>query len=723
MIYTMTGNNTPVELNPQLSYFLQNFLHWKDLNELQKETFPLISEGNDSLIIAPTASGKTESALIPIYNNILNEHLPRTSTLYIAPLKALINDMYLRIKYWNKHFGLTATKWHGDVKAKNKRNYLANPTDFLLITPESLEVILINRNETEKEKIFENIKYVIIDEIHYFAGSERGIQLNSLLARISKYNSNFTKIGLSATLGNPDDVAKWINTEQPASIIQYTNDRNIKYKIVKYDEYEDIPKTLSKYKDKKILIFAKSRGGVEFYYNLIKKEFDTTNIFLHHASISKELRQKNEEEFRNATNGVMIATSTLELGIDIGNIDIIGQISTTNTISSLMQRIGRGGRRNNIQRVIFFINSESEAILTLAQISLINQNIVEDVNIRRRAKDIYLHQILSIIFEETEISFKEIYYRLNSCYSFSKISKDDFREILQYLIDTDMIQLDHGLLSLGYGFEKEFGKINFMNFYSVFPTSAQYTIKKGREVIGELDYLYIMGLNEDDTFILGGNYWKVINIDSDNFVIHVTEGNKTDKVPSWSSSMLMLNYLISQEIYNILLGNFDVSLLNYFDEEYYDDILRWNTSLNKHNLNVDSLPVVISEHDDLNRVELCTFAGNYVNFLLIYLLSKKFNIKRQMIFALTLIFYTDENVNDILDYIDELKYNFDTEFDVIMDDLSKEEITSKFIDYLPEEQQGDVVKEVLFNINDFKELISKCKLKIVQNLLISALDL
>ena len=266
MIYTMIGNQNQVELNPQLSYFLQYFLHWKDLNNLQKQTFPVINEGNNSLIIAPTASGKTESALIPIYNNILNNHLPRTSTLYIAPLKALINDMYLRITYWNKHFGLTATKWHGDVKSSEKRNYVAKPTDFLLITPESLEVIFINKTQSEKEKIFGNIKYVIIDEIHYFADSERGVQLNSLLSRISEYSENNVKIGLSATLGNPEDVAEWINMDNPAKIVQFTDKRDIQFKLVSFKEYDEISKVLLKYKDKKILIFAKSRKGVEFYY-------------------------------------------------------------------------------------------------------------------------------------------------------------------------------------------------------------------------------------------------------------------------------------------------------------------------------------------------------------------------------------------------------------------------------------------------------------------------
>ncbi len=707
----MTGNQIHVELHPQLSYFLQNFLHWKDLNDLQKETFPIINKGNDCLIIAPTASGKTESALIPIYNNILEEQLPRTSTLYIAPLKALINDMYLRITYWNKHFGLTATKWHGDVKPAQKRNYISKPTDFLLITPESLEVIFINKTQSEKEKIFGNVKYIIIDEIHYFAESERGVQLNSLLSRISEYTQDTIKIGLSATVGNPEDVVKWIDKDNPVNIVQFSDKRDTKFKLVRFKEYEEIPKVLSKYMDKKILIFAKSRNGVEFYYNILKNSFNEKNIFLHHASISKEIRKNNEDSFRKASSGIMISTSTLELGIDIGNIDIVAQISTTNTISSLLQRIGRGGRRTNIQRVLLFINSESEAILTLAQISLINQGIIEKINIRQRAKDIYLHQILSIIFEKKEISFKDIYYQLNNAYSFSKISKDDFRNIIQYLIDMNLIDINMGKLSLGYNFEKEFGKMNFMEFYSVFPSKNNYIIKNGKNIIGELDYLFVLGLSEEDTFILGGNSWKITNIDVDSYTIHVKNGNPTDNIAVWEGNGLMLNYLTSQEIYNILLGKFDSSLLNLLDQDYSNNIINWNNYFNKFDLGINSLPFIITESKGLNRIELCTFAGNYVNFLFVHLISKKFDIKNIIVNPLNLVFNTESDVNEVMNYIINLKYTFNDEFDSVISDFSKEKVTSKFIDYLPEEEQVDVVKEVLFNVTDFKDLIAKCEFK------------
>ena len=174
-------------LNREITHFLSNKLGFKRLNEIQNKAIPLILDKKDTLIISPTASGKTEAALIPIFNDILVNKLDSTSVLYIAPLKALINDMSLRIEQWTSYFYFSYTKWHGDVSRTAKDNFIRNPTDFLLITPESLEVIMMNRSEEDRLKIFGNLQYIIIDEIHYFVDSDRGIQLNSLISRLSKY--------------------------------------------------------------------------------------------------------------------------------------------------------------------------------------------------------------------------------------------------------------------------------------------------------------------------------------------------------------------------------------------------------------------------------------------------------------------------------------------------------------------------------------------------------
>ena len=309
-------------LNREITHFLSNKLGFKRLNEIQNKAIPLILDKKDTLIISPTASGKTEAALIPIFNDILVNKLDSTSVLYIAPLKALINDMSLRIEQWTSYFYFSYTKWHGDVSRTAKDNFIRNPTDFLLITPESLEVIMMNRSEEDRLKIFGNLQYIIIDEIHYFVDSDRGIQLNSLITRLSKYvKGNLTKIGLSATVGNPELVAKWLNKDDPAEIVSSGHGRNVRYQV-KHLDNRTILQTLSKHRMRKLLIFVLSRFEVEFYYSLIKRNLNIKNLYLHHASISKSKRENNEHEFKGNVNGIMISTSTLELGIDIGDINI-----------------------------------------------------------------------------------------------------------------------------------------------------------------------------------------------------------------------------------------------------------------------------------------------------------------------------------------------------------------------------------------------------------------
>lgn len=242
----------PIELlSDRVTSFLGNKLGWSKLNPIQEKAIPLILKNRDTLILAPTASGKTEAVLIPIFNEILTKGLKPVSVLYISPLKALINDIHSRIESWGNYFTLTATKWHGDVSKYDKDKFIKKPTDFLSTTPESLEVILMNRKEGEKNRIFNNIKYIVIDEIHYFADSDRGIQLNSLLNRLKEYLPNdVVTVGLSATVGNPEQIASWINPKKPATVVIDDNRRKFQYKILDIDENQ-VTKILSKYMEKK----------------------------------------------------------------------------------------------------------------------------------------------------------------------------------------------------------------------------------------------------------------------------------------------------------------------------------------------------------------------------------------------------------------------------------------------------------------------------------------
>ncbi len=714
----MTGNNVLDLLDYKLKYFLQNNLGWTDLTDIQKETIPHILNDENSLIIAPTASGKTEAALIPIYNNLITKSLSATSVLYIAPLKALINDMDKRVYTWNQYFGFTATKWHGDASKSKKDTFLKKPTDILLTTPESLEVILINKTEDQKKKIFRNIKYVIIDEIHYFIESERGIQLNSLLKRLTEYSEDFVKIGLSATVGNPDMVAEWIDYKKPAKIIKTSRKPIIKYKIQDFDKNIEVAKNLEKYINHKVLLFCTSRHSVEEFAKIFNDNINS-NIYLHHSSINKDIREKNEDLFKNVDKAFMISTTTLELGIDIGNIDLVSMIKPPTSMSSFIQKIGRSGRKSKTERALLFTSDNQDSLKYLAQMNLSYKNKVENINIRKKALDIYLHQILSIIFQKIEVKVPDLYYFLNDTYVFRDISKDTYKELIKHLYDTKILDLIDSKLSLGYEFEKIFGKRNFLNFYSVFSTSTTFKIKHGRVEIGELDFLYTFGLKEKEKFILGGKYWQIEQIDYNKMTIYVRETSKTEQIPRWNSGGDSESYLIWREIYNILLEDYEKNLFDKFNEDFKLYLNKLIEYTKEFNLDKNIIPVSYRyDKNNIQVISIYTFAGCKVNHLLTYLILDLFEVNN---------IYEDnyrikitskhDIVEDIIKFFNDLNEdNINEEMEIFLDDVEIKRFQTKFSPYLPEEQQELVVKELVFNFNDLKDLTTDTKMEVISEL-------
>lgn len=685
------------KLNDRLLYFLHNRLGWSDLNSIQKKAIPHILEGNNTLILAPTASGKTEAALIPIFSEILNNHLEPVSVLYVSPLKALINDMHDRIERWSNHFGLSAMKWHGDVEPYEKKKFAKNPTDFLSITPESLEVILMNRTSGEKKRIFNNVKYILIDEIHYFAASDRGIQLNSLLNRISKYSPDAQIIGLSATVGNPEAIAKWMDFENPADIVRDTGGRKLQYKVLDVPE-EEISSVLQPYQDKKVLIFANSRHTTELIHYRLEKDLNMKNIFIHHGSINKDTREENEEKFKQVSRGFMVATMTLELGIDIGDIDIVVNLNAPNNVSSFSQRIGRSGRKSKIQRTII-LSMGYNLLVSLADLILYHERKVERINISRESVDILFHQILSSVFERGKVHFKELYGDLVTCYAFSDITFDNYKFLLKDMQKRGLIDISSSYVTLGYEFEKEFGSKNYMNFYAVFSPSFEYSIREGGREVGFLDIAYAIDLEDGDEFNLAGKLWSVNSIDHDEYVIYVKKIERTkNKVPRWFSDGAPLSYLVANKIEEITYGNFDEKFLKPFSEGARQSIKESIRKAKEDGFGEGILPVEITPK---GYVYIYTFAGDKANKLLIKLFSMYHDISNEYVTAIYASFMAKDifssDIESLIYSLDDILNQKSTEkmLDMVTADFKK----NKFMQYLPEEVRGQLKMNIIFDKN------------------------
>lgn len=684
------------EINGRLLHFLSNRLGWRDLNSIQRKSIPHVLNHENTLILAPTASGKTEAALIPIFSEILNNNLKPCSVLYISPLKALINDMHNRIEKWGNHFGLTATKWHGDVYKNKKDKFMESPTDFLSTTPESLEVILMNRPFEEKERVFKNVKFILIDEIHYFAASDRGVQLNSILNRISKYTPDAAIIGLSATVGNPEIISNWVSLENPAKIIRDTGGRKLQYKVFNLSE-NDLPKILKKYMNKKVLIFANSRKVAEStYYNLTKK-IKMKNIFIHHGSINKETREENEDKFKSVKNGFMVATTTLELGIDIGDIDLVVQLSSPSETSSFSQRIGRSGRRTKVQRTII-LTYGFNLLVTLAEIMLHHEGEVERISISNKSFDILFHQILSSVYEKGKVDYKELYNDLSGCYAFSGISFQEYKNLLNEMDERDMLDITNNYLTLGYQFEKDFGKSNYKNFFAVFSPRFEYSILEGNNEVGTLDVAYAVDLGEGDQFNLAGKLWQVTSINHNRYKVQVQELNLNKaKLPSWNSDGAPISPLITNKIYEILQGNFDEKFLKPLDERS-----RWIIEMAIETAQEDGFSegIIPVEINDSKEVYIFTFAGDKANKLLLKVFEMYYDLKNGYTTPIYTSFKTDEKLST--SEIESVVYDLEnilsqSATEAMLDNLTASFKKNKFMEYLPEEVRGSLKMDLIFD--------------------------
>ena len=673
-------------LNHRLRHFLANRLGWRSLRDVQKSALEAIGRGEDTLIVAPTASGKTEAALIPVFNSILSEGLPPVSMLYVSPLKALINDMHSRLELWGNHFNLEVMKWHGDVPANRKRRFIENPSDILLITPESLEVMMINRSRAEKERILGNLRYIIVDEIHQFIEADRGVQLNSLMARLERYTwVRPQRIGLSATVGNPEEVLNWMSPS--GAVVRDTAERKLQYRIFEFTDHKLI-EVLRRFTGKKVLIFVPSRRDAEKYYNIIRKCLDV-DVFIHHSSINRDSREEAEERFRSVSAAFMVNTSTLELGIDVGDIDVVIHIRSPTSVNRFLQRTGRSGRRRGLQRTIIF--QENEALTALSVASLALSGRLEDLRIPVRPLDIYFHQILSSVFELEKPTRGDIYRGLGRAHVFSDLDADDFRHLVEFMVENDFLRVHGPYLHHGFNFEKTFGKMNFLEFYTVFPPNYEFTVKHRTKVIGSLDSFFVVTyLKVGRGFILGGEKWVVKDIDHERFIVRVKPCTRDAEIPDWSSGGAPTTFEVARHVYDILLGDFDRGLLSWLDPGSRARVQSCMEMASAEGLDHGMIPVRIGK-----RIEINTFAGERVNALISDVFRLEHGVYDISNSALTSSFSARLDYHDIESTLRDIPAIISEEdFPLRLEDNLDRFVKNKFIEHLP----GDVAAHMRYSL-------------------------
>jgi len=534
----------------KLAPFIQDYIYrhkWQELNETQVASCDIIFNTDNNLIIsAPTAAGKTEAAFLPVITEIINTPPSSVGVLYIAPLKALINDQFIRIEKLLEEADITVTKWHGDAPRAAKDKLLKNPRGVLQITPESLEAMLM-KSKQNIIGLFSDLRYVIIDELHNFIATDRGLQLSSILERIQNLTGNTPRrVALSATLGDIGAAEEWLNagTKRACnSPIVNTGKRKAQIMLshfyVKKNDPDDrswLPYyefLYSLVKGQKSIVFSNSRSEVEINMNRLKVLAESKNerdIFhVHHGSISAVNREYTEEQMRTSEMPLVTgATVTLELGIDLGDLERIVQTGCPHSVSSLAQRLGRSGRRSGVSKMCFVIKEDSpkygdifyetinwEFVKCIALIELYSENWLEPLCITRYPYNILFHQIMSVLFSYGEISPKLLAQKMLSEETFSHIDINEFGTLLKHMVKIGMLEkTSEGKLLIG---EKGERLTNNHDFYTVFQNRVEYSVRECTKEIGTLLCLMRIG----SQFVLSGKTWEVIDVDNDNKVIYV----------------------------------------------------------------------------------------------------------------------------------------------------------------------------------------------------------
>jgi len=461
-------------LHPVIRHHIVNTLGWNDLRPLQDDAVDPIRDGSDALLIAPTAGGKTEAAIFPLLTRMAEQGWTDVSVLYLCPLKALLNNLAPRLADYTGWLGRTAAVWHGDVDQAARRQIKLTRPDVLLTTPESVESMLVSEL-VDAATFLGGVRAVVVDEVHAFAGDDRGWHLLAVLARLERLlGRRLQRIGMSATVGNPDELLRWLQgapgvagDRPPGRLLAPTTDHPVTAPELMVDHVGSLDNAATVlaalHAGDKRLVFVDSRRQAEELGAALRDRGVTT--FLSHSSLSAAERRESEEAFARARDCVIVATSTLELGIDVGDLDRVIQLDAPRTVSSFLQRLGRTGRRPGTVRNCLFLCLEPDTLLVaLGLLHRWAPGWVEPVTPTPAPRHILAQQILAAALAGHGFELADWRHMWGEL-PLLDASAD---RILRHLIDKDFLDVDGGLAFIGPEAEKHYGRRHFMDLLAVF---------------------------------------------------------------------------------------------------------------------------------------------------------------------------------------------------------------------------------------------------------------
>ncbi|GMQ55644.1 DEAD/DEAH box helicase [Vallitalea sediminicola] len=544
--------------------FIQKYIYrknWTDLREVQVEACEAILDTDYHIIVASgTASGKTEATFFPILTALKHNPSDTIGVMYIGPLKALINDQFERLNGLLEDSHIPVWPWHGDISQSIKKRAIKEAQGVLQITPESLEALLM-RHPGDAVRLFSDLQFIVIDEIHALMGTDRGLQVMCLISRLEKMTRcNPRRIGLSATLNDYTLALEFISAGSKRKAIPVgiqVHKRTISLCSESFVLPEDEVKAqeiLADYNkfiyenchNKKCLIFTNSRAGAEKVIadmkDIASKRQERDVFYVHHGSVSAALRHEAETALRdNKGPTVAAATLTLELGIDIGDLDFTIQMGAPYSCASFVQRLGRSGRRTGTSQMMFvdlfeesyktpFDSIPWNLLRSIAIIQLyLEERWVEPFLFKPKPFSLLAHQTLSTLMTYGELSPVDLARNILTLQAFSKVTQEEYRLLLQNMLAKDYLQrMESGGIILGMKGERI---ANYYSFYAVFQDEQAYHVHSQNGEVGTLDSCPVV----EEVFVLAGRSWKVQSVDDERKIIYV-QLVKNNRIPTWSGT-------------------------------------------------------------------------------------------------------------------------------------------------------------------------------------------
>ncbi len=545
-----------------------------EATEVQKKAIPLVLERRNVLITAPTGSGKTESAFLPVLDLYLKNPSFGIGILYITPLKSLNRDMILRVERYAKACGLRAEVRHGDTSQYDRGKQLKNPPQVLITTPETLQAILTAKKFRENLR---GVRHVIVDEVHELASSKRGSQLTVGLERLANLAGEFQRIGLSATVGSREEVAKFLCGSRECRIVSVSTaktlelnvfypkpapaDRERAHNIFATEEvFAKIKKIVELVEShESALIFTNTREAAEVLSSLIRAWKGEYPVGVHHSSLSREARLFAEDGLKSSGLKGIICTSSLELGIDVGRIDLVVQSGSPRQVSKLLQRAGRSGHSIGKRSKCVIVSSGFYDLcesMVIAEKAL--KEDLEPQKIHRNPLDVLANQIMGMLMEGYD-GAEKIFGCLKRAYTFANLEPETFKRVVLALADARLLWANGDRLKKrARSFEYYFGNL------SMIPDERQYTVVNivDRAPVARLDEGFILeSCEEGNTFVCRGAAWKIVGREEDRLFVEPSS-DLSGAIPTWEGELLPVPYGVAQEAGRRLEGFKGSGLLN-----------------------------------------------------------------------------------------------------------------------------------------------------------------